>query len=191
MVSAIFLCQKLLDTVRTGQKWFQLFFIDFQLFYFLTRIIPVWCTTFYRVYSPFYSKCIFDICFFSGWLTLLQTCMLMLWWLLCWEQSQILCLRKVNIESRILLKIVQAQPFGPVFMHLKTFLEYIVDKIDFKYRFYICHSYTVWLPFWTNIELCPLKIVKNCKTILFLDDMLNYVWGIPFLWGVVVVVIEW
>ena len=50
-------CRKLLNTVRTGQKWtqseqitngpferwcrwLQLFFIDFQLFYFLTRIVP-------------------------------------------------------------------------------------------------------------------------------------------------------
>jgi hypothetical protein len=42
------------DTIRTGGndhfergcRWFQLFFIDFQLFYFLTRIIPAfktWC----------------------------------------------------------------------------------------------------------------------------------------------------
>ena len=39
----------MLNTVRTGKKliiwrwcrWFQLFFIDFQLFYFLTSIIPV------------------------------------------------------------------------------------------------------------------------------------------------------
>ena len=39
-----------MDTVRTGQewtiwkegcRWFQLFFIDFHLFYFLTRIIPI------------------------------------------------------------------------------------------------------------------------------------------------------
>jgi hypothetical protein len=42
--------RKLPDTVRTGKKkylfergcrWFILFFIDFQLFHFLTRIIPV------------------------------------------------------------------------------------------------------------------------------------------------------
>ena len=41
-------CRKLLDTVRTGQngpfergcRWFQIFFMGFQLFYFLTRIIP-------------------------------------------------------------------------------------------------------------------------------------------------------
>jgi hypothetical protein len=41
-------CQKLLDTVQVkkngpferGCRWFKLFFIDFQLFYFLIRIIP-------------------------------------------------------------------------------------------------------------------------------------------------------
>jgi hypothetical protein len=40
------------DTIRTGGndhfergcRWFQLFFIDFQLFYFLTRIIPAFKT---------------------------------------------------------------------------------------------------------------------------------------------------
>jgi hypothetical protein len=37
-------CRKLLDTVRTGQKWTiwkGVFFIDFQLSYILTRIIPI------------------------------------------------------------------------------------------------------------------------------------------------------
>ena len=47
--------RRLLDTVRTGKndhfergcKWFQLFFIDFSYFIFLTRIIPEISTSIY------------------------------------------------------------------------------------------------------------------------------------------------
>ena len=50
------------DTIRTGGndhfergcRWFQLFFIDFQLFYFLTRIIPAFKT--YDVKNEFSNR---------------------------------------------------------------------------------------------------------------------------------------
>jgi hypothetical protein len=60
LISAIFLGREIAEScwaVRTGQngpferecRLFQLFFIDFQLFYFLTRIIPVQYIYMYQV----------------------------------------------------------------------------------------------------------------------------------------------
>jgi hypothetical protein len=75
---------KLRDMIWTGQKWrvckgcrwFRLFLIDFQLFYFLTRIIPV-------VWSS-WIKCITcnnDKTFMSSWWRMSHSCRI--WLLMC------------------------------------------------------------------------------------------------------------